>query len=267
MAEAHVADAVEAPPPRPQQPSSAPILRIRVATLLALWAIWEGVSASGLLYRGVVPSSFKIFAALGHEIVSANFYWNLEFTLMEVLASIAIGCGAGIAVGLALGANRFAGAAYERYLQYVAPTPKIVFLPVMLVLFGVGAGSKIAQGTLSCFFPMALSVAAGVRLVDPVLLRVGRSFNLSRAQMVRMIYLPALVPPIATGLRIGLGVATIGCLLAELKMSNRGLGFMIMQYYAQFRTPQMYAILIVMFVLAVGGNGLVARVFRRPGMR
>jgi NitT/TauT family transport system permease protein len=100
-----------------------------------------------------------------------------------------------------------------------------------------------------------------------VLLRVGRGFNLSAAQMVRMIYLPALVPPIATGLRIGLGVATIGCLLAELKMSNRGLGFMIMQYYAQFRTPQMYAVLIVMFIIAVFANGLVARFFRLRGTR
>jgi NitT/TauT family transport system permease protein len=263
VAEANVIEAAPAPAPH----VGAPILRIRIVTLLAIWAVWEALAASGLLYRGVVPSSFKVLAALGHEIVSGSFYWNLEFTLMEVLVSIALGCTAGIAVGLALGASRFAGAAYERYLQYMAPTPKIVFLPVMLVLFGVGAGSKIAQGTLSCFFPMALSVAAGVRLVDPVLLKVGRSFNLTRAQMVRMIYLPALVPPIATGLRIGLGVAIIGCLLAELKMSNRGLGFMIMQYYAQFRTPQMYAILIVMFVLAVGANTLVARVFRLKGMR
>jgi NitT/TauT family transport system permease protein len=241
--------------------------RIRVITLLCLWAAWEAASASGLLYQGVVPSSFKIVAALGREVVNPAFYWNLEFTLMEVLVSLAIGCTAGVIVGLSLGANRFAGAAYERYLQYMAPTPKIVFLPVMLVLFGVGAGSKIGQGTLSCFFPMALSVAAGVRLVDPVLLRVGRSFNLTKAQMVRMIYLPALVPPIATGLRIGLGVATIGCLLSELKMSNRGLGFMIMQYYAQFRTPQMYAVLIVMFILAVFANSLVGRIFRLRGSR
>ncbi len=262
MAEAHV---IESAAPATHARRRPRIALIRIATLLALWAVWEGASASGLLYRGVVPSSFKIMGALVHEIVSGTFYWNLEFTLLEVLVSIAIGCGGGVVVGLALGANRFAGQAYERYVQYMAPTPKIVFLPVLLVLFGVGAGSKIAMGSLSCFFPMALSVAAGVRLVDPVLLRVGRSFNLTRAQMVRMIYLPALVPPIATGLRIGLGVAIIGCLLAELKMSNRGLGFMIMQYYAQFRTPQMYAILIVMFAIAVLTNAVVARVFRLRG--
>jgi NitT/TauT family transport system permease protein len=261
MAEADVIEAAPAARPRSR------VMLIRVATLLGLWVLWELVSASGLLYAGVVPSSFKILAAVGDQLVSPNFYWNLEFTLMEVMASLAIGCLSGITIGLALGASRFASLAYERYLQYIAPTPKIVFLPVMLVMFGVGAGSKIAQGTLSCFFPMVLSVAAGVRLVDPVLLRVGRSFNLSKAQMVRMIYLPALIPPISTGLRIGLGVALVGTLLSELKMSNRGLGYMMMQYYAQFKTPQMYAILIVMFVIAVAGNTLVARLFRLKGSR
>jgi ABC-type nitrate/sulfonate/bicarbonate transport system permease component len=268
MAEAHVtASAIAAAPAQTRPRAKDHVTLIRVATLVALWVLWEAVSASGLLYQGVVPSSFKIIAALAHEAVSPSFYWNLEFTLLEVLVSMAIGCGAGLVIGLALGANRFAGDAYECYLQYIAPTPKIVFLPVLLVLFGVGAGSKIGMGALSCFFPMALSVGAGVRLVDPVLLRVGRSFNLTRAQMVRMIYLPALVPPIATGFRIGLGVALIGCLLAELKMSNRGLGFLIMQYYAQFKMPQMYAVLIVMFLVAVGANRLLARFFRLPGTR
>jgi NitT/TauT family transport system permease protein len=263
MAEADVSGA--APAAARAQKRKPPIALIRIATLFALWAVWEAVSASGLLYKGVAPSSFLIAGALGREAVNGDFYWNLEWTLMEVAASIALGCGLGLAAGLALGANRFAGQAYERYLQYMAPTPKIVFLPVLLVLFGIGAGSKVAMGALSCFFPMALSVAAGVRLVDPVLLRVGRSYNLTRAQMVRMIYLPALVPPIATGLRIGLGVAIIACLLAELKMSNRGLGFMMMQYYAQFKTPQMYAILIVMFLIAVLSNAVVARLFRTRG--
>lgn len=238
---------------------------VRVATLLGLWVVWEAVAASGLLFEGVVPSSLKVAAALGALMASASFYYNLEFTLMEVLVSLALGVSTGIAVGLALGADRFAGKAFEPYLHYLAPTPKIVFLPILLVLFGVGPGSKIAMGTLSCFFPMALSVATGVREVDPVLLRVGRSFNLGLGQTITKIYLPALVPPIATGLKLGLGVAIIGCLLAEIKMSNRGLGFLIMQYYAQFRIPYMYAVLIAAFAIAALGNALIAYFVRLPG--
>ena len=238
---------------------------VRVATLLAVWALWEAVADSGLLFRDVVPSSLTVASALGALLTSPEFYYNIELTVAEVLVSLVLGVSAGIAVGLALGATRFAGKAFEPYLHYLAPTPKIVFLPILLVLFGVGPGSKIAMGTLSCFFPMALSVATGVREVDAVLLRVGRSFNLTLGQTIRKIYLPSLVPPIATGLKLGLGVAIIGCLLAEIKMSNRGLGFLVMQYYAQFRIPYMYAALIVAFAIAALGNALIARFVRLPG--
>ena len=241
------------------------VLPLRIATLLALWLIWEVIARSGIVYSGVVPSSVAILAATADLLTSPTFYWNFEFTLVEVGVSLVLGSVAGIVVGLVLGANRFASRAYEAYVLYLAPTPKIVFLPILLVLFGVGPGSKIAMGTLSCFFPMALSVASGVRGIDPVLLRVGRSFNLTVLQTVRKIYLPALIPPIATGLKLGSGVAIIGCLLAEIKMSNRGLGFLIMQYYAQFRIPYMYAALLIAFALAAGGNTLIARFLRQPG--
>ncbi len=241
------------------------VTALRVATLIVLFLAWEAVAASGWLFEGVVPSSFKIGAALWDLLTSGAFYSNIELTLGEAAISVVLGAGAGIAVGLALGRSRFAGTAFEPYLHYLAPTPKIVFLPILLVLFGIGPGSKIAMGTLSCFFPMALSVASGVRQVDPVLLRVGHSFNLGRVAMIRKIYLPALVPPIATGLKLGLGVAIIGCLLAEIKMSNRGLGFLIMQYYSQFRIPYMYAALIVAFAVAALGNALIARFVRLPG--
>ncbi len=238
---------------------------IRLVTLLCVWAAWEALAASGLLFEGVVPSSLKVVAALAALLTSPDFYYNLEFTLIEILVSLMLGVSAGIAAGLALGTSRFAGRAFEPYLHYLAPTPKIVFLPILLVLFGVGAGSKIAMGTVSCFFPMALSVATGVRQVDPVLLRVGRSFNLNLGQTIRKIYFPSLVSPIATGLKLGLGVAIIGCLLAEIKMSNRGLGFLVMQYYAQFRIPYMYAALIVAFAIAAFGNVLIGYFIRLPG--
>jgi ABC-type nitrate/sulfonate/bicarbonate transport system permease component len=243
------------------------VLPLRIATLLALWVIWEAVARSGVVFEGVVPSSLAIIAAVADLLTTSTFYSNLAQTMIEVVVSLMLGSCAGIVVGLTLGAGRFAGKAFEPYMHYLAPTPKIVFLPILLVLFGVGPGSKIAMGTLSCFFPMVLSVASGVRQIDPVLLRVGRSFHLSLLQTVRKIYLPALVPPIATGLKLGTGVAIIGCLLAEIKMSNRGLGFLIMQYYAQFRIPYMYAALLIAFAIAAGGNALIARFLRLPGKR
>jgi ABC-type nitrate/sulfonate/bicarbonate transport system permease component len=89
-----------------------------------------------------------------------------------VAGALLIGGVAGLVVGLLLGASKFFSRAFEPYVHYLAPTPKIVFLPVLMVMFGVGPASKLALGAISAFFPMALSIAVGVRGVDPVLLRV-----------------------------------------------------------------------------------------------
>src|SRR5690606_38132169 len=93
----------------------------------------------------------------------------------------------GFVTGVALGVSRFLSKAYEPLLFYLGPTPKIVFFPILIMWFGVGSGSKIAMGAISCFFPIAISVAAGIRSIDPVLIRVGKSFRLSAWQMMTKI--------------------------------------------------------------------------------
>jgi ABC-type nitrate/sulfonate/bicarbonate transport system permease component len=92
-----------------------------------------------------------------------------------------------------------------------------------------------------------------------VLIRVGKSFRANTWQMVTKIYLPAMRHPIVNGVRLGLGVCIIGTLLAELKLSNRGIGFLIIQAYSLFDMPRMYAMLIVLFVIAIGVNAAVGR--------
>jgi NitT/TauT family transport system permease protein len=237
----------------------SPVTLLRAAIILGVLAIWEFLSHSGWLYRDVVPSLLAIGGALIDLLSHGEYYFNLGVTAAEIGTALAIGGLSGLAVGILLGANRFASKAFESYLYYLGPTPKIIFFPVMIMWFGVGPGSKIALGTLSCFFPVALSVAAGMRQIDKVLIRVGQSFRASTAQMVMKIYLPAMRHPIINGIRLGLGVALIGTLLAETKLSNKGIGFLIIQAYSIFDMPRMYAMLIVLFVLAIGANALVGR--------
>jgi ABC-type nitrate/sulfonate/bicarbonate transport system permease component len=98
-----------------------------------------------------------------------------------------------------------------------------------------------------------------MRTIDTVLIRVGRSFRASTWQMVTKIYLPAMRLPIINGVRLGLGVAIIGTLLAETKLSNKGIGFLIINAYSTFNMPRMYALLIVLFVLSIGVNALIGR--------
>ena len=244
-------------------PVAAPLVSqvtlLRIAIIMAVLAVWEFLAHSGWLYRDVVPSLLAIGGAVAELLMSSDYYFNLGVTAGEIGTALAFGGLAGLAVGILLGANRFMSKAFESYLYYLGPTPKIIFFPIMIMWFGVGPGSKIALGTLSCFFPVALSVAAGMRQIDKVLIRVGKSFRANAWQMVLKIYLPAMRHPIINGVRLGLGVALIGTLLAETKLSNKGIGFLIINAYSTFDMPRMYAMLIVLFVLSIGANALVGR--------
>jgi NitT/TauT family transport system permease protein len=236
-----------------------PVTLTRVVIVGTILLTWELVAASGLLYRDVVPSLLAIGKAIVVLLAEREYYWHLAVTAGEVGTGLAIGGLAGLVVGILLGANKLMSRSFEPYLYYLGPTPKIIFFPIMIMWFGVGPGSKIAMGTISCFFPIALSVAAGMRQIDKVLIRVGRSFRANSWQMSTKIYLPAMRYPIINGIRLGLGVAIIGTLLAETKLSNRGVGFLIIQAYTIFDMPRMYAMLIVLFVVAIGANMLVTK--------
>ena len=250
-------DALTAAPP--MRWFANPIARVRIAIVALALIAWEALAASGLVVHDVVPSLGKIASALWRLLSTAPLYANLGTTLYEIGVSLVIGGVAGVAVGLVLGGNRFLGRAFEPYLHYLGPTPKIIFFPIMIMWFGVGGGSKIAMGALSCFFPVALSTAVGMRQIEPVLVRVGQSFRASTTQMVAKIYLPAMRPAMLTGLRLGMGVAIIGVLLAETRLSNRGLGYLVIQRYTNFDMPGMYALLIVVFLLAILANTLLSR--------
>jgi NitT/TauT family transport system permease protein len=264
-------------------PAVSPVTLVRVAIIVTVLAAWELTAQSGLLFRDVVPSLLVIGGALRETLLKPDmlvdlgfgfgqvrlpeFYWHLWVTTYEVAIGLVLGGLAGLAVGLALGANRFLSEAFERFLYYLGPTPKIIFFPVMIMWFGVGPGSKVAMGVLSCFFPVALSVAAGMRQIDEILIRVGRSFRVTTWQMVTKIYLPAMRAPIVNGVRLGLGVAIIGTLLAETKLSNRVVGFLIINAYSTFNMPRMYSLLILVFVVAIGANVLVSRFGRLDSIK
>jgi len=238
------------------------VLAVRIAIVVAVLVLWEGVAASGLLLRDVVPSLLTIGKAVGKVLASGDFYANLAITASEIGAGLLLGGLSGIAVGLLLGANRFLAHAYESLIHYLGPTPKIIFFPVMIMWFGVGSGSKIAMSAVSCFFPIVISVAAGMRQIDRVLIRVGQSFRATTWQMVTRIYLPAMRAPLVNGVRLGLGVAIIGTLLAETKLSNKGIGYLVIQAYARFDMPQLYALLILLFVVSIAANALIGRLGR-----
>jgi len=225
-----------------------------LAAALLLGGGWQALAMSGLLFQDVMPPLQVLAGGLGAVVLDGGFWANAAVTGAELFLALLIGGVAGAAVGLLLGVSAFMSAAFERWITWLGPTPKIILFPVLILLCGVGPGSKVAMGAVSCFFPMVLSTAAAVRGVDPVLLRVARSFRCGPWQTVLKIYLPSTVAPLLNGVRLGFGLALIGVLLAETKLSNQGIGFAVMQAYARFDMPRMYGLLILVVGFAAAVN-------------
>lgn len=233
------------------------VIRIRVLTIIGLIVAWELLAALGnmqILYSDVIPSTWKIAVAIWGELTSASFYNDFSITFAELSVGFVIGSFIAIALGISMGTNPLLRKALEPYLNAIGSTPKIIFLPILFLMFGTGIESKMAKGALSAFFPVVFTTTLGMLLINPVLIKVGKSFNLSRWQMVTKIYAPAMVNPVITGLRLGMAIAVIGVLVAELKFASGGLGYRLGTYYDQFRIASMYAVILIIFALAALAN-------------
>lgn len=240
----------------------ASITRIRIVTIIAIIAAWEALAlyaSLGYLYEDVIPSSWRIAVAVFEELISSGFYYDLSITFAEHIVGFITGSLMAIALAITMGTNPLLRKALEPYLNAIGSTPKIIFLPILFLMFGTGIESKMAKGALSAFFPVVFTTTLGMSLINPVLIQVGKSFNLTRRQMITKIYVPAMVNPVITGLRLGMAITVIGVLVAELKFANAGLGYRLGIYYEQFRIAPMYAIIVIIFALAAGANVAMTR--------
>lgn len=233
------------------------VSRIRLLTCVSFVVLWEVIAtlgSYGILYNDVVPHIWDIAIAVFFELISASFYRDFGMTFAAHSVGFICGAALAIAVGIWLGTNKLIREAMLPYLNAIGSTPKIIFLPILFLMFGVGIESKMAKGSMSAFFPVVFTTTLGMMLINPVLIRVGRTFNLNKWQMITKIYMPAMVNPVITGFRLGVAITVIGVLVAELKFADGGLGYRLGIYYEQFEIAPMYAVILLIFALAAGAN-------------
>jgi ABC-type nitrate/sulfonate/bicarbonate transport system permease component len=233
---------------------------IKILTVLIALGSWELLARSGLFFEGVIPPVFTILVALVKEIINSGFYRDLGITLLEASVGFIAGSVIGIGLGLLLGVNSFLRRMIEPYILALGGTPKIVFLPILFLIFGLGLESKMAKAALSAFFPVVLNTTSGFIEIPHILLRVGQSFHLRPLQMIQKIYIPAMTKPLLTGLRLGMGMAIIGVLSAEITYSNGGLGYRLIRNADQFQIPAVYALAILIFAVATAINFCLTKV-------
>lgn len=204
----------------------------KAAWLNALRLVVVILAAWQLLYWRVgevaLRSPLATMAFLG-KLVSTNPFWvHLGETISAFAGALLFAITIGLCLGFLLGLNRFANEVLEPALIAVYSIPKITLYPILLLMFGLGMSAKVAFGALHGVIPIALFTINAVRNVRPVLIKSARTMGLGPLATVREILLPAALPEIFTGIRIGFALTLIGTLLGEMFASQRGLGFLLM---------------------------------------
>ena len=248
------------------------VLWIRVFTILALVVLWEFAARSGFFYEGVIPPTWAVVVALVQELMAKDFYYDLGLTVFAATAGFLAGSLIALVLGILLGLQPFGRRVFEPFITALGGTPKVIFLPIIFLVFGLCIESKIAKASLSAFFPVVLSTTSAFVQIPKILLLTGRSFNLSTWQMASKVYLPAMANPVLTSLRLAMSMSIIGVLSAEIANSQGGLGFRLIRYADQFRIASVYADAILIFATAAGMNyvlslvqGFLGNRGRKPG--
>lgn len=190
------------------------------------------------------------------------FWGHLSETGRAFGVALVIAIAVGLGTGFLLGLNRFASEMLEPLLIAVYSIPKITLYPILLLMFGLGIAAKIAFGAIHGVIPIALFTITAVRNVRPVYLKTGRVMGLSPFETIRQILLPAALPEIFAGLRIGFSLTLIGTLLGEMFASQRGVGFLLMNAIGLHNIDLIMALTFLLTLFAGTASGLLLYVNR-----
>jgi ABC-type nitrate/sulfonate/bicarbonate transport system permease component len=231
-----------------------------VAIVLLLWYV---VSTSRIVNPLILPPLPKVGDACVAILASLAFLPDLEVTLTELACGYALAVTLGGLVGFAVSRWRYAIRAFEPLIAALATVPLIVFLPLYVMFFGIGIGSKIAIGATIGFFPVALSTIAGFGNVEPVYIAAARSMGASNPQLFRGVLLPAALPVILGGLRMGFILCFLSILGAETITSFAGLGHKIVELGEGMDTARMFGYIAVVVMIAIALNATMSTIERR----
>ena len=243
-------------------------------------AIWQWVAVQGWVNENILPSPLAVWRKWVAYLMPLQDYstwqnaqresgsgagggwWSWAFSgelihdslgsLYRVIVGFAVGAGLALPLGLAMGASRIAYAWMNPLVQILRPIPPIAYIPLSILWFGLGNPPAIFLIALGAFFPVLMNTIAGVRQVDGIYLRAARNLGASGPTMFRRVILPAAVPYILTGMRIGIGTAFIVVIVSEMIAVNNGLGFRILEAREYFWSDKIIAGMITIGILGLG---------------
>jgi NitT/TauT family transport system permease protein len=233
------------------------IWMIRLASMVTVISAWEFIGRRSsplfLSYPTAVVRAGKTMIATG-ELVGA-----LASSLQTVVVGFFIAATLGIVLGLLIGRYRAVDAATDWLVNALYATPLVAVIPLVILWLGLGDLAKLFVVAILSVFPVLINTAAGVRNVPRALIDVSTAFAASERQVFVKIILPSAVPYMMTGLRLGIGRAIIGMVVAEFFTAITGLGALIVKYGNRYDTASMFVPILVLMLLGILLTSLVQR--------
>jgi ABC-type nitrate/sulfonate/bicarbonate transport system permease component len=232
------------------------------ATLLGTVARWQVGASAGLIPTLFLPAPVSIARALWALTLSGELWKHLSASLLRLAVGWTVGTLFGIGMGIAVGlwsALRSPGMAL---VSALFPIPKIALVPLFIIWFGIGEGSKLATLGFGVFFPTVIATAGGVDNVPRGLIRMGQSFGLSNLSIVRKIILPAALPAILSGFRVTSSIAIVLLVAAEMIGADRGIGAFVLSAGNLYDTDNLLAGIVVLSALGLTVSWAIGRLER-----
>lgn len=227
---------------KPRRRRRVPLGWILPVAILVLW--WAGYNAQWV-NPVLFSSPWEVARTLWAAILDGSFTTNLSASLARWFLGFAIGAVLGLLFGALTGLSRTAERLLDPTFQMLRTIPIMGLVPLFIVWFGLGELPKVLLIAIAAYFLVYIQMYAGIRNIDRRLIEVGRMYELSTPQMLRRIIIPAAMPSILQGIRLGLGVAWLALVIAELTGANVGIGFWMQQGREFVRVDIVLAALIV----------------------
>jgi len=225
------------------------VVALQAASVLALLAAWEAVARLGWVDPLFVPAPSAVAGAFMR--VGPSALAGLGDTLAKTAMAYGLSVVLGVAGGIALGSARVLRETLNPFVVALYGMPKILVLPWIVLLLGFGTTPAILYGTIHGFFPILVLVAGAVRDVDRTLLGVARAFGASPWQLYWKVVLPAIVPTVVAGMRLGIVFCLLGVLIVEMFAGIRGMGHVLNSLANGFQAPELFAATALVSVASI----------------
>jgi NitT/TauT family transport system permease protein len=240
-------------------------LAIGAASVALFFVAWEGLSRAQIVSPLFLSSPVRIATTAAEMLASGELIEHLRVSSVEFTLGYALAAATAVPLGLAAGWYRGLRSALAPFIWGLYATPRVAFLPLIILWIGIGLWSKVTVVFLGAFFPICISTMSGVGTVERLHLNIARNFRASELQILRTIVVPTALPFILTGLRLGVGRALIGIVVAEIYAASAGVGYLIMMAGSTFQTDRLFVGIAILSGVGILSNTLFTLAERRIG--